>query len=259
MIEFKDVYSKNTLSLTDDGVILTEKLAKLLNVKQGDTATFIDNDNNTYTVKVIGVCKNYVYHYMYMTKNYYKSVYGIEPENNLLIAKYNDKAVEDELNEKIISSGKYSSVLFLKDAENQYKNIMEKFNIVMIVIIICAALLAFVVLYNLAKINISERTREIATLKVLGFKSKDVNNYINREMKLLTIIGVIVGIFLGKVLSALVIRTCEVDTIMFDNEVAYVSYIYGVLLTLIFSSVINRIVKKDLQEIKMVESLKLVE
>ena len=136
---------------------------------------------------------------------------------------------------------------------------MEKFNLVIIVIIICAALLAFVVLYNLAKINISERTREIATLKVLGFKNKQVNNYINREMKLLTLLGVLLGIFFGKVLTSLVIRTCEVDTIMFDTTPAYVSYIYGVLLTLIFSSVINRIVKKDLKDIKMVESLKLVE
>ena len=149
--------------------------------------------------------------------------------------------------------------MLLKDAENQYNNIMEKFTIVMIVIIICAGLLAFVVLYNLAKINISERTREIATLKVLGFNSKEVNNYINREMKVLTIIGIIFGILIGNLLSKVVIQTCEVDTIMFDNSVSYVAYIYAVFLTLIFSSVINRIVKKDLHDISMVESLKSIE
>ena len=165
-ITYKDVYNKGkTLSLTDDGVIITEKLAKLLKVKPGDDATFIDNDNNTYTVKVIGVCENYVYHYMYMTKEYYKKIYNVTPENNLLIVKYKDNINEDEANKEVISSGLYSNIILLKDAENQYNNIMEKFTIVMVVIIICAGLLAFVVLYNLAKINISERTREIATLK----------------------------------------------------------------------------------------------
>lgn len=258
-IDFENAHGKGSLELTDDGVIITEKLARLLNVKSGDEAKFIDNDNNVYTVKVIGVCKNYIYHYIYMTKEYYKTIYGVEPENNLLIAKFKDNVSESNVNKKIISSGLYSNMLSLLEAEKQYNNIMEKFNLVIIVIIICAALLAFVVLYNLAKINISERTREIATLKVLGFKNKQVNNYINREMKLLTLLGVLLGIFFGKVLTSLVIRTCEVDTIMFDTTPAYVSYIYGVLLTLIFSSVINRIVKKDLKDIKMVESLKLVE
>lgn len=260
-INYKDVYNKgNTLSLNDDGVIITEKLAKLLKVKQGDEATFIDNDNNEYTVKISGICENYVYHYMYMTKEYYKKIYKVSPENNLLIVKYKEGiSNEDEANKKVISSGLYSNILLLKDAENQYNNIMEKFTIVMIVIIICAGLLAFVVLYNLAKINISERTREIATLKVLGFNSKEVNNYINREMKVLTIIGIIFGILIGNLLSKVVIQTCEVDTIMFDNSVSYVAYIYAVFLTLIFSSVINRIVKKDLHDISMVESLKSIE
>ena len=153
----------------------------------------------------------------------------------------------------------YSNIILLKDAENQYNNIMEKFTIVMVVIIICAGLLAFVVLYNLAKINISERTREIATLKVLGFNSKEVNNYINREMKALTIIGIIVGVIFGNLLSKVVIQTCEVDTIMFDDSASYVAYIYAIILTLIFSSVINKIVKKDLHDISMVESLKSIE
>ena len=258
-ITFEDVKTKKTISLTNEGVILTQKLAELLNAKAGSTVTFIDNDNNKYDVKVIGVCKNYIYHYMYMSPEYYKNIFGLEAENNLLIAKYNDNVNEEKVNEKLLSSGMYSNMLSLSDAEEQYDNIMDKFNIVLLVIINCAALLAFVVLYNLAKINISERTREIATLKVLGFKSKEVNNYINREVKLLTFIGIIIGAFFGKILTTLVINTCEVDTIMFDRDPSYVSYIYGILLTIIFSAVINRIVKKDIHKINMVESLKSIE
>ena len=258
-ISFKDVYSNNKLQLNNDGVILTEKLAELLNAKEGDTVTFIDNDNNSYKVNVIGVCENYIYHYMYMTRDYYKKTFKVEAENNLLIAKYNDNVEENVVNEKIISNGMYSNILSLADAERQYDNIMEKFNIVLLVIIICAALLAFVVLYNLAKINISERTKEIATLKVLGFNLKEVNNYINREVKILTFVGIIIGVFAGNFLTKLVIDTCEVDAIMFSKDISIVSYIYGVLLTIIFSAVINKIIKKDIKSISMVESLKSVE
>ena len=175
------------------------------------------------------------------------------------MAKYYDGENEKDVNEKITSSRLYSNILSLADAERMYNNIMDKFNIVLIVIIICAALLAFVVLYNLAKINISERTKEIATLKVLGFNLKAVNHYINREVNILTIIGIIVGIIGGKFLTSLVINTCEIDSIMLSRDISLMAYIYGIILTIVFTFIINKAIKRDIKKIDMVESLKYIE
>lgn len=261
LVELNNVNDKKSskLKLSNDGVILTGKIAKLLNAKVGGTISFTDEDNNTYKVKVAGICENYIYHYMYMTQEYYKEIFNIDPQNNLLMAKYYDGENEKDVNEKITSSRLYSNILSLADAERMYNNIMDKFNIVLIVIIICAALLAFVVLYNLAKINISERTKEIATLKVLGFNLKAVNRYINREVNILTIIGIIVGIIGGKFLTSLVINTCEIDSIMLSRNISLMAYIYGIILTIVFTFIINKAIKRDIKKIDMVESLKYIE
>ena len=196
-----------------------------------------------------------------MTEELYTSVCGDEMKANMVFTTMSDDSAEAQFDLANDLTG-YKGLLalsFARTTRESFGDTVENLNYVVILIIACAAALAFVVLYNLAKINISERTREIATLKVLGFNSKEVNNYINREMKVLTIIGIIFGILIGNLLSKVVIQTCEVDTIMFDNSVSYVAYIYAIVLTLIFSSVINRIVKKDLHDISMVESLKSIE
>lgn len=251
--------TKEKLEIPDDGVIITEKIAKIMDVKVGGNATYIDSNGNERTVKVVGIAENYLFHYIFMSKDYYEKLYGEEYKNNFLLVKYNDSSDLKEMNEFVNKENKFAGFLDMSDAEYSYNQVMEKFDIIIIIIIISAGLLAFVVLYNLSKINISERIREIATLKVLGFRAKEVNSYINNEMFTLIAIGIFIGLFSGYVLAQLVINTCEVDTVMFKRGMDITSYIYAVILTVIFALVIDLIVKKDLKEVNMVEALKSIE
>lgn len=259
MLYFDSTTDNNELELTNNGVILTEKIAKLIGAKVGDTVEYIDPSNDSHKVLVTGITENYIYHYMYMTKELYKEINEVESVNNSLFIKYADGTNEDLTNALINETEMFSSYMSLKDAQDSYDEIIEKFNLIILVIIISAGLLAFVVLYNLAKINISERLREIATLKVLGFRPKEVNKYINNEMTLLTVLGIILGLFGGYFLTEIVVTTCEVDNMMYYHGLSYTSYIYAILLTFIFSKVINWMVRRDLKKISMIESLKSME
>ena len=257
MIALNDMDNKKKkIDLPSDGVILTEKIAKLMDVKKGDYIEYTDPYEDVHKVKVSAIIENYVYHYMFMSKEYYESINEIKPINNMLLVKYKDGENVEKSNKVLMDTKKFSNYISLDDVEFAYSQVVDKFNRILIVIIISAGMLAFVVLYNLAKINISERLREIATLKVLGFNTKEVNKFINSEINILTVIGIIVGCFIGAVLTELVITTCELDTIMFDHSLDILSYIYAIILTIIFSKVIDFIIKKDLRKIKMIESLK---
>lgn len=259
IVNFKNVRGNSTIKLKNDGVILSNKLAKVLNVNVGDIVTYVDGSNISHNVKVSGITENYVFHYMYMTKEYYKKINDIDSVNNSLFIKYKKGIKDKDIINAINIEKKFSSYVSLIDAKDSYDEIIEKFSIIIFVIIISAGLLAFVVLYSLAQINISERLREIATLKVLGYKSREVNHYINNEMKFLTRIGILVGLVAGYFLAQLVITTCEVDKMMFNHNISYLTYIYAAILTLIFSKIINRLVAKDLKKIDMIEALKVKE
>ena len=259
MIDLRDTKKDTKLSLNNDGIIVTEKIAKLLDIKAGDELEYTNNDNMTFKVKVIGITKNYVFHYIYMTPSLYKKINDVEAKNNMLLAKFYDGVNAASKCKDYSADGTFISYLSMDDAKSAYDEVISRFNMILFVIIVSAALLAFVVLYNLAKINISEKTREIATLKVLGFRPKEVNKFINREMIGLTIIGILSGLIGGLLLTEIVVTTCELDNIMFYHGISYVSLIYATVLTIIFSLVINLLVRKDIKKINLVESLKTLE
>ncbi len=256
MVRLENIKGNSKLVLTNKGVIITEKLSQLMNLSEGDSLLYYDSMDVEHEVLIIGVTENYVYDYIYMTKELYKEVNDIDAINNSLFVKFKKNTDSDKSIELINQSGKYSNYISIDRVRNSYENVMEKFAKILVVITISAGLLAFVVLYNLSKINIGERLREIATLKVLGYRSKEINKYINSEMKLLTFIGIIVGIIGGYFLTNMILIMCEVDEILFYHGISYTSYIYSVIITLIFSKIINIFVKKDLSEIDMVNTLK---
>jgi len=259
MVKLKKSASDEEYNLSDDGVILSQKLAKLLNLSEGDKFSFIDNNGDEYVVRVNNITENYVEHYMYMTPEYYYNLTGTNVRNNTLLIDTDGDYDESEFSRKLNKNNNFSSMIFLSIAQETYNEIMQNLNVVIIVIIISAGLLAFVVLYNLASINISERKSEIATIKVLGFRKKEVDIYIKHEMKILTLMGLIFGIILSKFLAKIIINTCEVDSLMFKNTIEWTSYVVAIVITLLFATVVDLLIGKDLDNIKMMDNLKVKE
>ena len=260
-INLVDRETREPLNLQDDGVILSEKLAKALQVNVGDYIKFEDNDLNAYEVKVIGITENYIGHYMYMTDVYAKQVKGTVPKVNQLLIRLKDSEKDntDAISNDLTQNEAVTSFAFMnKNAEN-FESMTASLDTVVIILIIAAALLAFVVLYNLTTINISERYREIATIKVLGFNDFKVSQYIYRENLVLTLMGALFGLLLGKILFLFIIVTAEMDELMFGRELYASSYIVAVILTFVFSMLVNLMMHFKLQKIEMVESLKSVE
>ena len=241
------------------GIVITEKLSKVLNLKVGDRMTYTDSSNIEHSAEVSAIVENYISNYIYMNKQTYKRLYRYESANNTLITKYKDGKSEKAATAEIYDNNKHSGFLSMIYYRDMTENVLKTFDIVLYIIIIAAGLLAFVVLYNLAKINISERITEVATLKVLGYDSKKINKYINYEINILTYIGILLGIIGGYFITDIIITTCEVDFIMFYHGISYLSYILGIFLTIIFSKVINLIVRQDLKQISITESLKSID
>ena len=254
------VVTKKEISLSDlEGVVITEKVSKLLDINKGDKITFVDSSNVSHTTFVSDISENYFLNYMFMNKKTYEKLYGYELENNLLITKYTDNVVDESATSSIFARGNYSGYLSLNRHRKNNQELVDTLDKVLYLIIISAGLLAFVVLYNLAKINIGERLVEIATLKVFGYNAAKVNRYINYEITVLTKIGIVFGIVAGYYLTEIIVNSCELDFFMFPHEISYTSYIYGIILTLIFSKIINLMIRKDIRKISMTESLKAIE
>jgi putative ABC transport system permease protein len=256
------VILKNRLShekyeMSDEGVIITEKLSSLLNVDVGDTLTLKESETETYEVKILAISENYLYHYIYMTKNLYQNLYGEEPEYNQLHLKLATDS--SELSRNLLSDDMAKSVSYVTDLQKKVDDMMNSLNFVVWVLILSAGLLAFVVLFNLNNINITERRRELATLKVLGFYDTEVASYVYRENVILTILGIGAGIVIGIILHQYVIRTCEIDMLMFGRRIKLRSYLYSSLLTAMFSVIVNFVMYFHLKKIDMIESLKSVE
>ena len=219
----------------------------------GDRITIPDEKNGDKELTISHICENYMGHYIYMTPAYYKKVFGTMPEYNSVLFEtddsYSQTQVED-VGEKIMKRDEVLSISYVHDIQEQLDEMLSSLNLVIIVLIISAGMLAFVVLYNLNTINITERQRELATLKVLGFYDGEVAQYVFRENILLTFIGAAVGVVLG---------TVEVDAAMFGRSIYLPSFIYSLLFTVGFSLLINWIMYFKLKKINMVESLKSVE
>lgn len=265
MKDYLDLHDRITdekYELTDHGVIVTEKLARMLDVQPGDSITLKLDDATRKEVTVTAVAENYLYHYIYLTPALYKQLYGEEPNYNELFLRFaegTDRASEENLAEYLLEKNLITSVSLVRELQENVDNMMNALNLVVWVLIISAGLLVFVVLFNLNNINISERRRELASLKVLGFYDMEVAMYVYRENVFLTVFGILAGLFMGTWLHQYTILTLEVDMIMFGRNISFQSYLYSILFTIAFSVLVNMGMYYKLKQIDMIESLKSVE
>ena len=248
-------------SLKKDEVILTEKMASLLNVKVGDQLTIEDEDRGDQTVTIGAICENYMSHYLYLSPEKYEELYGKPVEYNTIIYSVKDGKDDqiEKIGTKLLAMDGVLNVSYTSSIEGRLDDMLRSLNLVIVVLIVSAGMLAFVVLYNLNNINITERQRELATLKVLGFYDGEVASYVYRENILLTIIGSVVGMVLGNFLHRYTILTVEVEEAMFGRQIHWQSYLYSFLFTAAFSLFVNWVMFYKLKKIDMVESLKSVE
>lgn len=259
-ISLIDLKTNNIIdNISDNSCIISEKTAKLLDIDVGDKISLLDNDNNKYDIKVSYIIKNYINQYLYINKNTYNSLFKDYKINSVLISLKDEDKNSKDFDKKYISNGYALTIVDNDDIKNSMNDMLGSIDSIVAILIIAAASLAFVVLYNLSNINISERKREIATLKVLGFYPSEVDKYINRETVLLTILGIGIGLLFGSYLSHFIISTCEPDYIMFDRHVYTLSYFYSLFITVIFTIIVTIVTHFNLKKINMVTSLKNVE
>lgn len=246
------------VTLPDDGAVITEKMASLLGVEVGDTIT-LDGESRV-TITVADITEHYVQHYIYVSDAYYETLFGEAPTANTVLVDFPvEESGAGELESQLVSLDGVSSLTLLSDTADTFSSSMESVDYAVILIIFCAAALAFVVLMNLTNINITERLRELATLKVLGFYNREVSAYIYRENAILTVFGVLAGMVLGKFLHQWLILTVEVDMVMFDRVLDLSSYLWAAVLTVVFSLAVNLTARRKLRDLDMVEALKSVE
>lgn len=258
--ELKDYIENNNLSLSDNGVIITDKIAEQLNINKEDEITFIDGEGINYTFKVDGIVKNYVGHYIYMSKNLYEQNISSYKTNMIMLNTKNmSENEQNEMKEQLLKIDGVASVSIISTLMETVSDMLNTMNYVVVVLIIASALLAFVVLYNLANINIGERQREIATLKVLGFHDKEVDNYINKENIIFTVLGILLGLILGTLMTGAIIVSIEIDSLKFMQKIFASSYVFSAIITLFFSITVNYIIHFILKKIDMIASLKSVE
>ncbi|HIW18313.1 MAG TPA: FtsX-like permease family protein [Candidatus Faecalicoccus intestinipullorum] len=250
-----------SLKLDDSGVIVSQKLASKMQLETGDTFTMKDSDEHPVEMKVAGIFENYVGHHIYMTENYFETLdTDIEP-NSIYMIKTEDQSedFEDQLGKQLMELDTVNSVTFYSSLQKNFTDMISSISFIVVVLVISAALLAFVVLYNLSNVNISERVREIATIKVLGFTRREVNQYVNREGILLAMMGAVLGLVIGIGLHHLIMNLAEMDDVMFGRTILPQSYFYSFALTMLFTFIINFFMSFKLKKIQMVESLKAVE
>lgn len=259
-VTLRDRKSHEQYELTDDGAVICEKTASLIGVKTGDEIT-LEKDNRKYKVKITAVTENYMGHYVYMTPPCYEKTFGEKPEYSSTVYTMKEDAESDleTLGNAILKYPAALSISYTSSTAGQVERMLGSLGAVIWVLIISAGMLAFVVLYNLNNINITERQRELATLKVLGFYDGEVSQYVFRENVLLSFIGILAGAVFGIFLHRYVITTVEVDAVMFGRNIKPISFVYSGLITFGFSMFVNMVMHFKLKKIDMVESLKSVE
>ena len=259
-VTLRDRKSHEQYELTDDGAVICEKTASLMGVKAGDEIT-LEKDNRKYKVKITAVTENYMGHYVYMTPSCYEKTFGEKPEYSSTVYTMKEDAGSDleTIGNEVLKYPAALSISYTSSTAGQVERMLGSLGAVIWVLIISAGMLAFVVLYNLNNINITERQRELATLKVLGFYDGEVSQYVFRENILLSIIGILVGAVFGIFLHRYVITTVEVDAVMFGRNIKPISFVYSGIITFGFSMFVNMVMHFKLKKIDMVESLKSVE
>lgn len=250
-----------SIILTDEGVILTEKFANKLGVNIGSEIFIKDGDTQKHSAVVIGICENYLQHYMYMTPLFYEKIFATKLAYNQIDIKTSNiiDDTKNDISKSIMAIKGVSTVNFIDDSLSRFMDTIKSINTIVITLIVSAGLLSFIVLYTLTNININERIREIATIKVLGFYDKEVSMYVFRENIILTLIGIALGLVLGRVLAGYVIGTTEVDMVMFGRKIFFLSFLLSALMTLAFAWFVNIVMLRRLRKINMVEALKTIE
>lgn len=244
--------------LSNNGVIINEKLAKILNASVGDNIIVTDSDNNDHEVKVDNIVENYAGHYIYLSPSYYKEIFNNDPIYNAQLLKLNsDREDDNKLSTTLMDNDKVINVTLASKMRSLSES--ADLGLVMIVIIVASGSLAFVVLYNLININVSERIREISTIKVLGFYDSEVAMYIFRENIILTILGILAGAFLGKILYVFLVSTAEMDNMMMIPTVDIIGYVISGLITMFFAMLVMIMMHLKLKKVNMVDALKSIE
>lgn len=243
--------------LSNNGVIISEKLAKLLKASIGDFVILKDSDENSYEVRIDNIAENYASHYIYMSPEYYKEIFKKDVTYNAQFLNLKSDANEEEIQTTIMESDKVANITMMSKLKSSSNN--SSLGLVMLVIIIASGCLAFVVLYNLININVSERIRELSTIKVLGFFDNEVTMYVFRENIILTLVGIFVGSFMGKILYNFILNTAETDTMMMIPDVYMSSYVLSGLMTLLFAFLVMIMMHVKLKNIDMIDALKSVE
>lgn len=246
--------------ISNDGIIISDKLSEKINAKQGDKVKFIDGNNVEYEFLVTSVVRNHVGHYVYMSKEFYEENIA-KYDTNMILFNVNtdDESVQNSILSDILEIDSIASASMISTLLKTVSDMLNTMNYVVVILIVSSALLAFVVLYNLANINIGERQREIATLKVLGFYDNEVDSYINKENLIFTFIAVALGLVFGTFLTSAIISSIEIDSLKFMKNILVRSYIYSSIITVVFSIMVNFIIHFVLKKIDMIESLKSVE
>lgn len=257
----RDRKTKEEYKLRNEEVVINEKLAKLLDVKEGDNIILNIGETNKVEVKVANICENYLMHYVYMTPELYKEMYEKEPVYNKIYARFaKGKDINtDDMSTWILEQEAFTSVTFVEDTMEGLTNMIDSLDTVVIVLIISAGGLAFLVLYNLNNISIEERRKELATLKVLGFYDGEVSAYVLRENIIITMLGIGVGVLVGRIMHTFVISTCEIDMVMFGRYVSGKSMLYCILITVFFAVIINWYMHFAMKKIDMASSMKSVD
>ncbi len=260
-ISLRDRSSQRPISLKTSGVVVTEKLAKQLGVSVGDSVKVTNNEGISKKLTVTDITENYVFHYAYISQEAYQEAFRLSAPMDSLLIKLIDTnpEMENRLGDELITHEQVGSVEFYSEVASEFDEKVDALNMIVLLIIICAGLLAFVVLYNLTNINISERLREIATIKVLGFYNREVASYVYRENLVLTFVGALAGLGLGTLLHRFIMESIEQDGIMFGYHIEPLSFLYAFLITFAFAIIVSVFMYRKLVHISMVESLKSVE
>ncbi len=246
------------LNLSDDGVIITEKMAELLDAEVGKNISIRNSDNELFIVKVSGICENYISNFMYMNSTYYEEIFD-DTEYNSYLLNLDDSINKEKLSNNLLDTGYFGAIQYTEDNMDMFNDIIAGMNNIVYLIIAFSSFLAITVLYNLTIININERKREIATLKVLGFRDREVSSYVYRETIILTIVGIIVGIFLGFSLNTFILMIAETDEILFIKIIKPLSYVLSFIIIIVFSVIVQVITYFILKRVDMIDSLKSVE
>lgn len=257
----KSINDDQEVSLNSKGAVISQKMAEKMEKGIGDTITFKDANDNEIEVKITDIYENYVGHNIYVTRDLYDTWNSNAELTKTYLLKTNDTSddFEHQLGQKLMDINGVDSITFYSSLQENFTDMIASISMVVVVLVISAAALAFVVLYNLSNVNISERTREIATIKVLGFTSRETSQYVNRESILLTMIGAAVGLIVGIFLHNLIMNLAEMDDIMFGRTIKPISFVISFALTMVFAIIINLVMQRKLKQIQMVESLKAVE